>query len=144
MARTRKMARQYVWSRNCISKTKKYNIYNNYLSWKEEKMKCVFCNGILKKSNVEYKEQGISLGKFRANVCTKCGEAFFEPEIVDKIQIKSKKLGLFGLKANVKIAKIGNSLAVRIPKKIAEFLKLKQGEETAIYPQGHKLIIEAS
>jgi hypothetical protein len=107
-------------------------------------MKCVFCNGLLKEDSIEYKEYGISLGKFKAKVCTKCNESFFEPEVVDKIQNKSKKLGLFGLKANIKIAKIGNSLAVRIPKKIAEFLKLKQGEETAVYPQDHKLIIETN
>ncbi len=106
-------------------------------------MKCVFCDGTLKESNVEHKEHGISLGKFKAKVCMKCGESFFEPEVVDKIQTKSKKLGLFGLKANVKIAKIGNSIAVRIPKKIAEFLKFKPGEETSMYPQNHKLIIEA-
>lgn len=107
-------------------------------------MKCIFCNGILKEGNVEHKEQGILLGKFPAKVCTKCGESFFEEKIVDRIQARSKQLGLFGLKAKVKIAKVGNSIAVRIPKKIVEFLKLKVGEETSIYPQDHKLIIEPS
>lgn len=106
-------------------------------------MKCVFCNGELKKGNIEYKEYGISLGRFPAKICDECKESFFEPEIVDKIQAKSKELGLFGLKAKVKIARIGNSIAVRIPKRIAEFLKLKPGEVTAIYPQNRKLIIEA-
>lgn len=106
-------------------------------------MKCVFCNGELKSEIVDYKEFGISLGKFPAKVCIKCSEIFFESESVDKIQLKSKQLGLFGLKEEVKIAKIGNSTAIRIPKKIAEFLNLKPGKDASIYPEDHKLIIEA-
>ena len=106
-------------------------------------MKCVLCKGELKEGIIEYKEFGISFGKFPAKVCTKCGESYFEGNIVDNIQKKSKEFGLFGLKKDVKIAKVGNSLAVRIPKKIAEFLKLKKGEETSVYPDNHRLIIEA-
>jgi len=41
-----------------------------------------------------------------------------------------------------KIAKTGNSLAVRIPQRIAKFLDLKEGEETYIYPEKNKLIVE--
>src|SRR3989344_3514658 len=97
--------------------------------------KCILCNGNLKNETVDYSEFGVSLGKFPAKVCEKCNESFFEADIVDKIQTKSKELGLFGLKKNVKIAKVGNSLAIRIPKRIAEFLKLKSGEETSVYPE---------
>lgn len=105
-------------------------------------MKCIFCNGKLEGKIVEHKEMGVSLGRFPAKVCTKCNEVFFEPEIVDKIQAKSKELGLFGMKEKVKIAMIGNSTAVRIPKKIADFLKIKPGKVASIYPEDHKLIIE--
>lgn len=66
-------------------------------------MKCIICNGILKKRIVEHKEFGISLGRFNALVCTKCNETFFDSDVVDKIQSKSKDLGLFGLAKKIRI-----------------------------------------
>ena len=41
-----------------------------------------------------------------------------------------------------KITKTGNSLAVRIPKEIADFLKLKNGKDAFIHPEGNNLVIE--
>lgn len=106
-------------------------------------MKCIMCNnGTLKGKTVEYKEFGISLGKYKANVCAKCGEAFFDSETAQKIQAKSKELGLFGLAKKTKVAKVGNSLAIRIPKEIADFIKLKKEGEVKIIPKNqHELII---
>ena len=98
--------------------------------------------GNLKVKTVEYKEFGISLGKYKADVCTKCGEAFFDSETAKKIQAKSKELGLFGLAKKTKVAKVGNSLAIRIPKEIADFINLKKEEEVKITPKNqHELII---
>ncbi len=106
-------------------------------------MKCVICEGKTFKNIVEYKEFGISLGKFEAEVCEKCGETYFDERVVEKIQQKSKQLGLFGLAKKAKIAEIGNSIAVRIPKEIAEFLKLKKGKEVLIFPESkHGLHID--
>ena len=34
-----------------------------------------------------------------------------------------------------KIAKVGNSLAIRIPKVIAQRLELKKGQEVSIFPE---------
>ena len=99
-------------------------------------MKCVICGGKTARKNVEYKEFGVSLGNFNADICRKCGETFFDEKTAEKIQQKSKQLGLFGLAKKAKVAKIGNSIAIRIPKEIAEFLKLKKGEEVTILPQG--------
>ena len=100
------------------------------------------CNkGTLKEKNVEYKEYGILLGKYKASVCTKCGEAFFDSETAKKIQIKSKELGLFGLAKNTKVAKVGNSLAIRIPKEIADFVKLKKEEKVRIVPKSQNELI---
>lgn len=62
-----------------------------------KQMKCIFCNCDLECEKVEYKEFGVSLGKFPAKVCMNCNESFFESESVDKIQSRSKELGLFGL-----------------------------------------------
>lgn len=105
-------------------------------------MKCVMCEGMLQGETVEHTEFGISLGKFKASKCAKCGEIFFDSKTVDKIQAKSKELGLFGLASKKsKIAKVGNSLAVRIPKEIAEFTKLKKEKEIRIIPKSQKEII---
>ena len=106
-------------------------------------MKCILCNGNLEQKQVEYSEFGISLGKFDALVCKKCNETFFNEDIVDKIQIKSKELGLFGLSKKTKVAQVGNSLAVRIPKEIAEFVHLKKENEVKITPKDpNKIEIE--
>lgn len=106
-------------------------------------MKCVICDeGTLKEKAIEYKEFGVSLGRYKANVCTKCGEAFFDAETAKKIQAKSKELGLFGLAKKTKVAKVGNSLAIRIPKEIVNFIKLKKEEEVRIFPKNqHELVI---
>lgn len=41
------------------------------------------------------------------------------------------------------MAAVGNSLAVRIPKRLANFLGLKRGAEVLVHPMGRdKLIIE--
>lgn len=98
-------------------------------------MKCVICNGQTTKKNVEYKESGISLGSFSADVCQKCGETYFDEKTAEKIQQKSKEMGLFGLAKKAKVAEIGNSIAIRIPKEIAEFLDLKKGKEVTIFPE---------
>ncbi len=99
------------------------------------------CKGELKEKIVDYKEYGISLGKFKGKVCTNCNETYFEPEIVDKIQAKSKELGLFGLAKTTKVAQVGNSLAVRIPKELVDFLKLKKEETVRIMPNSRNQIL---
>lgn len=86
---------------------------------------------------------GIYLGKFPAEICTKCGESFTDSATTKKIEDAAKKKGIWGLSAITKITKTGNSLAVRIPKKIVDYLKLKDGKEAYIHPEDHKLVIEA-
>src|SRR3989338_1034002 len=98
-------------------------------------MKCVFCNSVTEEKTIDYKEIGTNLGKFKAEVCTKCGEVFFDSETAAKIQAKSKELGLFGLAKKAKVAEIGNSIAIRVPKRLAEFVGLKKGQEVLITPK---------
>ena len=101
------------------------------------------CEGKLEKKNVEHKEYGVSLGTFPALVCNKCNNVFYDSDIVDIIQTKSKEMGLFGLTKKTKVAKVGNSLAVRIPKEIAEFIHLDKEMEVRIKPKNKKeLVIE--
>jgi len=101
-------------------------------------MKCVICNGETTKKSVEHKEFGVNLGSFKANVCKKCGETYFDEETAAKIQQKSREMGLFWLAKKAKIAKVGNSIAIRIPKEIVDFLKLEKGKEVTIFPESKK------
>ena len=101
-------------------------------------MRCVMCGGNAISKNVEYKEFGVVLGNFKANVCKKCGETYFDEETAEKIQQKSKQMGLFGLSKKAIVAEVGNSIAIRIPKEIAEFLDLKKGKEVTIFPESKR------
>ncbi|MFH1592335.1 MAG: AbrB/MazE/SpoVT family DNA-binding domain-containing protein [Candidatus Woesearchaeota archaeon] len=104
-------------------------------------MKCITCNGELKKKEVEHKELGVSLGKFPALVCTKCNEVFYDEISAERIQKKSKELGLFGMAKKTKVAMVGNSLAIRIPKEIAKFVDLKKEEIVKLIPKSNKEIL---
>ena len=105
--------------------------------------KCPVCaKGNLKKAKVEEIMFGTSLGIFPAEICTHCGESFTDETTTRLIETAAKKKGLWGLGVKTKIARTGNSLAIRIPQKIAKFLKLKEGEETYLHPEKDKLIIE--
>ncbi len=105
---------------------------------------CPICEkGILRRKKIKEEMFGIYLGEFPADVCEECGESFTDAETTRKIEEIAKKKGIWGLGVKTKITKTGNSLAVRIPKRIAGFLKLKEGEEAYIHPEVNKLVIEA-
>ncbi|MBI2670548.1 hypothetical protein HYX18_01015 [Candidatus Woesearchaeota archaeon] len=108
-----------------------------------ERKVCEECGGKIEKRLVEYNLLGFSLGKFEAEVCNQCKEEVFSEETFNKIEKKTKELGLWGLHARVKVNQLGNSVAVTITKPISEFLKLKKGRDVIIYPEDkHRLIIE--
>jgi len=107
-------------------------------------MICPICEkGILKKKKIKETMFGIYLGEFLAEVCTHCKESFTDIKTTKKIETAAKKKGIWGLGMKTKIMKSGNSLAVRIPKKVADYLHLKQGKEAFIHPEDNKLVIEA-
>ena len=109
---------------------------------KGEKMKCPICEkGNLEKNKVDYIFLGKNLGKFEAEVCDKCGEQIFEEIISKQISGRIKELGLWGLSAKTKVSKTGNSLTITVTKKLADFLKLKKGEEVIIYPEDEKKLV---
>ncbi|MBS3163757.1 AbrB/MazE/SpoVT family DNA-binding domain-containing protein [Candidatus Woesearchaeota archaeon] len=106
--------------------------------------KCPICEeGTLKKGKIKEYMFGIYLGEFPADICSKCKESFTDSDTTKKIEEIAKQKGIWGLSAVTKITKTGNSLAVRIPKKIADYLKLKNGKEAYVHPENNKLIIEA-
>ncbi len=107
-----------------------------------ERQKCEECLGKIVKKNIEFSMHGVKLGKFPAEVCTKCGEEVFDEKVSQEIDKIAKQKGLWGLSKKVKVVKIGNSLAVRIPKAISDFVGLKEGKEAIIKPEGNKIMIE--
>ncbi|MBI3050989.1 hypothetical protein HYY74_00870 [Candidatus Woesearchaeota archaeon] len=61
--------------------------------------KCDECGGKLKLEDVDFSLFGTSLGRFPAEVCTKCGEKVFSEEVSDRIDSVAKERGLWGLGA---------------------------------------------
>lgn len=104
---------------------------------------CPICEkGELRKGKINETMFGVELGSFPAEICTKCGESFTDEKTTNNIEKKAREKGIWGLGKITKISKSGNSLAVRIPKQIADFLKLKEGKESFVHPQGSNLVIE--
>ena len=107
-------------------------------------MKCPICEkGTLKKGNIKETMFGVYLGDYPAEICNKCGESFTNEKTTRAIEEAAKKKGVWGLGRKTKITKTGNSLAVRIPKEIADFLNLSEGKEAYIHPDKDRLIIES-
>ncbi|MDP4012716.1 MAG: AbrB/MazE/SpoVT family DNA-binding domain-containing protein [Candidatus Nanoarchaeia archaeon] len=104
---------------------------------------CPICEkGKLKPVKEKHVLFGVDLGTYPGEKCSECGELFTDSKYVEKIEKIAKEKGIWGIGQKTKISKSGNSLAVRIPKKLAEYLKLKEGKEAYIHPQDRKLIIE--
>ena len=104
--------------------------------------KCDECGGRVIKKQVDFSMYGVSLGKFPAEVCTSCGEEIFDEKTSERIDNLAKQKGLWGLAKKVKIVKIGNSLVIRIPKTISDFLGLKEGKEAIMKPEKNNIMIE--
>ena len=71
--------------------------------------KCDECGGELVIKMLEFKQCGIKLGKFPAEVCTKCGEEVINRKTSLAIEKVSKEKGLFGIAKKFEVIKlIGN------------------------------------
>ena len=101
------------------------------------------CGGKLKRSFTEVEFFGIDFGLRRANVCAECGSEYLSQEVMEEVESEVKRRGLFGLERRGRVAKSGNSLVIRIPKEIADSLRIKRDLPIVIYPsEPRKLIIE--
>lgn len=101
------------------------------------------CGGRLKKTVAEVEFFGIDFGVKEAEVCTKCGAEYLPQKLMEQIESGVKRRGLFGLERRGRVAKSGNSLVIRIPREIAESLKIKRNLPIIVYPSDpKKLIIE--
>lgn len=100
-----------------------------------EIMECYKCEkGKFVRKKVDFVQFGISLGKFDAQVCSICEETIFEGTVSKQIEAKARVAGIFGLARKTRIGTSGSSLDVKVPKAIAEILKLKKGQEVIIEP----------
>lgn len=101
------------------------------------------CGGRLKRGATEVEFFGIDFGVRKADICTKCGAEYLSQELMEEVEAEIKRRGLFGLERRGRVAKSGNSLVIRIPKEIAESLKVKRDMPIIIYPsESKKLVIE--
>ena len=106
-------------------------------------MKCPSCEkGILKDGTTKESMFGVYLGEFPAKICNKCSESFTDEKTTKNIENIAKNKGIWNLGRKTKITKSGNSLAVRIPKEIVNYLNLQEGKEAYINPEKNKIIIE--
>lgn len=96
------------------------------------------CGGTLKRSETEVELFGINFGVYPGEICTRCGAEYIDNDVVKEVQDKAKKAGLFGLERNLQVAKSGNSLVVRIPKEIADFLNLRYKSLVRVVPVDKK------
>ncbi len=108
-------------------------------------MGCPICDGKMIRKRSEYRYYDIYFGDFDSDVCEDCGEIFFTEEASDEIDMIAKEKGLWGLEHSSKISYSGNSLIVRIPKDIANFMGISRGEEIKIHPEGkNRLVVEVT
>ncbi|MBI4448993.1 hypothetical protein HY641_03135 [Candidatus Woesearchaeota archaeon] len=103
---------------------------------------CEECGGKIINKKVDYMLLGQSLGKFDAQVCTTCGEVCYEEEVSKEMTRIAKEKGLWGLSATTKVGQTGDSLDVRLSKRIVDFVGIKKGTEVTIQPVNkHKIEI---
>lgn len=114
------------------------------MSKKAIELECPVCGGKLRRKKEPYNYQDIKLGEFDADVCVKCGESFFTEKSSDEIDRRAKELGIWGIGKEGILGTSGNSLIVRVPKEISDFLGFKPGNRVFIHPEGkNKLIVES-
>ena len=108
------------------------------------KRRCYECGkGTLRIKHVAYAQHGVPLGRFPAEVCSRCGEQFFSAEASSKIERAAKRAGVWELCISTRVGKSGNALDVRIAKQLARFVGLQKGTEVVVHPEGRqKLVIE--
>lgn len=102
---------------------------------------CWDCEGKMTKKKVDYTLYGILIGTFPATVCEHCHETYFNEDVSKQITQAVKEKGLWGLQAKTTIGQAGNTLDIRLPKRIIEFTSLKKGKEITITPESKNRIV---
>jgi len=95
--------------------------------------KCT-CGGELKRSKVEVEFFGINFGIRDAEICTLCGSEYLDQDTMKEIEAEVKEKNIFGLERKLSVTKSGNSLVIRIPPEIAEFLGIHYKSIVQLFP----------
>jgi len=107
-----------------------------------KRTKCEECSGKILHKKVEYTLYGVSLGYFSAQVCAKCKEVCYDEEVSREMTRIAKEKGIYDLTTKTKVGKVGDSLDIRLNKKMAEFMGIEKGMEATIHPVNrHKIEI---
>lgn len=99
-----------------------------------EGMKCISCGKTARPAKLSFQGQKIDGWK-----CG-CGEEYFEPEQAQRIlllnQVRKEAF-------RVKVGRVRSNLILRIPKRIADALELKDGEEVTLKVEsGREIMIQ--
>ncbi|MGB8216340.1 MAG: hypothetical protein WCE94_03470 [Candidatus Methanoperedens sp.] len=95
--------------------------------------KCT-CGGELKRSKIEVEFFGINFGLRDAEICTSCGSEYLDQDTMKEIEAEIKEKNIFGLERKLSVTKSGNSLVIRIPPEIAEFLGIHYKSIVQLFP----------
>ncbi len=102
-------------------------------------MRCT-CGKEAKEGKIRVKVYGIDIGEFEGYRC-ECGEEWFDEETVGEIEKRTKEIGIFGLALKENVSVSDDSLIIRIPKNLADFLNIKKGSKVYLKPEGKDKII---
>jgi len=92
------------------------------------------CGGNLRKTKVEVEFFGIDFGLRDAEVCVACGSEYLDHETLKEVEIEIKKRNIFAMERKVQVDKSGDSLVIKIPPEIAEFLDIHYKSPVQLFP----------
>lgn len=105
--------------------------------------KCSICGGTVQRKTISFSVGGILVGRFPSSHCKNCGDEWFDEATAKKIEALTKERGLFGMETKTSVSYAGNSLMIRIPKKLAAALGIKKGDPVLLKPEAkNKILIE--
>ena len=101
-------------------------------------VKCKICGGDVEKKMGVMEEGGVEYEYFR---CSKCSEEYLNMGQLEKVAVEFRKLKEA---KEVTFQKWGNSIAVRIPKEIADAYDISSGKHGKLFKEkdGLKIVVE--
>jgi antitoxin MazE len=90
--------------------------------------KCPKCNAPMKKEQKEF-EKGVFVA---VEICSRCKDEWVDEKGYDELYRLFRR----------KTFRLGGSLAVRIPKELADIVGLKEGSEVRLAVKDNKIMIE--
>ena len=92
------------------------------------------CGGNLRKTKVEVEFFGIDFGLRDAEVCMACGSEYLDHETLKEVEMEIKKRNIFAMERKVQVDRSGDSLVIKIPPEIAEFLDIHYKSLVQLFP----------